>query len=63
MMTDNPTAEEARLELVRLDELDDGEFTAPAPDELEDEEEEDADDDEQGDDAGDTDDGNEGLLI
>ncbi len=51
----DPKAQPAKLEVVRLDDLDDGEFTAPEPDELEDEDEED--DEEEGDEAA----GDEGI--
>ena len=39
MMPVNPREENAKLEVVRLDDLDDGEFTAPPPDELDEEDE------------------------
>ncbi len=56
----DPKAQSAKLEVLRLDELDDGEFTAPEPDELEDETEDDDDEEEDEDEADETA-GDEGI--
>ena len=55
----DPKAQPAKLEVLRLDELDDGEFTAPEPDELDDEDEDD--EEEEDDDEGDEAAGDEGI--